>query len=117
MTDPHAEASVVPSSIDVVEDVALALELSQGRATGPAADALRTRLRSYITAFATPAQGFAESLDDSRARDIALNTIRHAKSVASDAVVDPAANLRLLAKAAEHTARYAAGFHHRQGGL
>lgn len=107
MTDARPAAPGTPSSHDVAADVQLALELAKGRATGSAADVLRNRLRSYIATFVDPAQAYAERLDDSRARDIAMNTVRHARSVVTDAVQDPAANLRLLAKATEHMARYA----------
>jgi hypothetical protein len=103
------------SSADVTRDVQLALDLARGRATGDAADVLRMRLRSYIACFADPAQAYADGLTDSRARDIAMNTVRHARAVAEDPVHDPAASLRLLAKAAEHTARYAAGHRHAVG--
>ncbi|MEU3048621.1 MULTISPECIES: DUF6415 family natural product biosynthesis protein [unclassified Streptomyces] len=95
-------------SRDLAADVRLALDLSNGRPTGAAADAVRRRLRDHIAALADPADTYAAGLGDSRARDIAVNTVRHARAVATDAVGDPAANLRLLAKAVEHLARYAA---------
>ncbi|MEU7296376.1 DUF6415 family natural product biosynthesis protein [Streptomyces exfoliatus] len=93
----------------MAQDVRLALDLASGRPTGEAADAVRGRLRCYIRALADPADAFATGLADSRARDIAMDTVRHARAVAEDSVHDPAANLRLLAKAVHHLAQYAIG--------
>ncbi|MDF9814190.1 DUF6415 family natural product biosynthesis protein [Streptomyces sp. SPB162] len=93
---------------DMASDVRLALALAEGRPTGPATDVLRGRLRTYIGALLDPADAYAANLADSRARDIAVNTVRHARAVVQDPVQDPAANLRLLAKAVDHLARYAA---------
>ncbi|SFY37503.1 hypothetical protein OH786_19950 [Streptomyces atratus] len=89
-------------------DVRLALDLANGRPTGEAADAVRARLRACIAALAGPADVFAAGLADLRARDIATNTVRHARAVAQDEVHDPAVNLRLLAKSVDHLSRYAA---------
>ncbi|MFE2555557.1 DUF6415 family natural product biosynthesis protein [Streptomyces sp. NPDC059352] len=99
--------SVTP--VVMAQDVRLALDLANGRPTGEAADAVRVRLRSYIRVLADPADTLATGLADSRARDIALDTVRHARAVAEDSVHDPAANLRLLAKAVHHLAQYTAG--------
>ncbi|MFC5034314.1 hypothetical protein G3I60_16065 [Streptomyces sp. SID13666] len=96
------------SAADMASDVRLALALAAGRPTGPAADELRGRLRTYIGALLDPADTYAANLSDSRARDIAMNTVRHARAVVQDPVQDPAANLRLLAKAVDHLARYVA---------
>ncbi|MEU0370861.1 hypothetical protein ABZ070_11465 [Streptomyces sp. NPDC006283] len=89
-------------------DVRLALDLANGRATGEAADAVRARLRTYIVALADGADLHAAGLTDLRARDIATNTVRHARAVAQDEAHDLAANLRLLAKSVDHLSRYAA---------
>lgn len=112
---PWEPKATVSSPHDMAMDIRLALDLARGRPTGEAADALRVRLRTYIAALAEPADTYAASLADSRARDIATNTVRHARAVAQDPVQDPAANLRLLAKSVDCLARYAAAF--RQGGL
>jgi hypothetical protein len=123
-TDNSPTESVAPPTIYppretvtptvMASDIQLALDLANGRPTGEAADAVRVRLRAYITVLADPADTFAASLGDSRARDIAVNTVRHARAVAQDAVHDPATNLRLLAKSVHHLAQYAAAS--RQGG-
>lgn len=95
-------------------DVRLALDMANGRSTGEAADVVRVRLRAYIAVLADPADAYAAGLTDLRARDIATSTVRHARAVAQDAVHDPAANLRLLAKSVDHLSRYANAA--RQGG-
>ncbi|MFF8317347.1 hypothetical protein ACF06V_09295 [Streptomyces bobili] len=93
----------------MAQNVQLALDLANGRPIGEAADAVRVRLRTYIQVLADPADAYANGLVDPRARDIAVSTVRHARAVAEDSVHDPAANLRLLAKAVHHLAQYAAG--------
>ncbi|MER7959189.1 DUF6415 family natural product biosynthesis protein [Streptomyces sp. NPDC096030] len=94
-------------------DIRLALDLAScGRPTGEAADALRNRLRGHIRHLADPADAYAKTLADSRAQDIVVNTVRHARAVAEDTVVDPAASLRLLAKAVDHLGRYVAQHQH-----
>ncbi|WP_175410196.1 DUF6415 family natural product biosynthesis protein [Streptomyces sp. TRM64462] len=92
----------------VAQDVDLALRLASLRPTGENADALRERLRGHIRAYADAAGTYAHGLADGRARDISLSTVGHARAVAADPVHDPVANLRLLAKAAQILARYAA---------
>ncbi|MCX4669641.1 DUF6415 family natural product biosynthesis protein [Streptomyces sp. NBC_01381] len=100
--------STHPRHSDAIADAELALKLADARPTGPATDALRERLRAHIRDLAADADAYAHSLADGRARDIAIDTVRHARAVASDTPQDPAANLRLLAKGAHHLARYAA---------
>ncbi|MFC5721401.1 DUF6415 family natural product biosynthesis protein [Streptomyces gamaensis] len=99
-----------PTGYDMAGDSALALALASGRPTGEAADALRRRLRQYIGLLAGPAERYANALEDSRAKDIAQNTVRHARAVAQDPVHDPAASLRLLAKSVDLLLRYSAEF-------
>ncbi|PCG83997.1 hypothetical protein CIB93_21480 [Streptomyces sp. WZ.A104] len=104
----HTSDKTQFTSADVVADVSLALALAQTRPTGEAADSLRQRLRGYIGVLADPADTYADGLGDSRAKDIAVNTVRHARAVALDPVTDPAANMRLLAKSTDSLFRYAA---------
>ena len=70
-----------PTWIDMGRDVDLALALAQGRPTGPTADEVRKRLRSYIGLLADPAETYAKGLADSRARDIATATVEHARGL------------------------------------
>ncbi|MCX5398431.1 hypothetical protein [Streptomyces sp. NBC_00102] len=100
------------SRADLAADVQLALDLARGRATGEAADALRARLRRAIVAYAPLADAYAAQLADSRAREIVTHMVCHAWAVAQDPGQDPAVNLRLLAKAVDHLARYAAAARH-----
>ncbi|MEU1088872.1 hypothetical protein ACFYPN_17265 [Streptomyces sp. NPDC005576] len=97
---------------DLAADVQLALDLARGRATGEAADALRARLRRAIVAYAPLADAYAAQLADSRAREIVTHMVCHAWAVAQDPGQDPAVHLRLLAKAVDHLARYAAAARH-----
>ncbi|WP_424213533.1 hypothetical protein ACN20G_16420 [Streptomyces sp. BI20] len=103
-----SEAPVVTSPATVSADVEIALSLSVHCPAGPAAETVRQRLRVHVGALADAADAYARSLGDCRARDIALDTVRHARKVAEDRGLDPAINLRLLAKSAEYVARYAA---------
>ncbi|WP_327359536.1 hypothetical protein [Streptomyces sp. NBC_01304] len=98
----------LPHPQDVRLDADLAFSLAAGRPTGEAADALRDRLRDYIRALAEPAATYAQSLEDNRAKDIAVNTVLHARKVAADRGQDPVASLRLLGKSAEILSRYTA---------
>ncbi|MGT2531596.1 hypothetical protein ACU4GG_34510 [Streptomyces nojiriensis] len=50
-------------------------------------------------------------MPDGRGRDIALATVHHARNMAATRGGDPVASLRLLAKLAQHLARYAADNH------
>lgn len=104
--------TIVSGHIDYAEvahDAQLAMTLAAGRSTGEVADALRDRLRGHIDTLADQADSYAHTLPDDRARDIARETVRHARTVAADRsrFQESAASLRLLAKAAEFMARYA----------
>ncbi|MGW1464472.1 hypothetical protein ACWCPT_09005 [Streptomyces sp. NPDC002308] len=107
-----SNTGVPVSRADLAADVQLALDLARGRATGEAADALRARLRRAIVAYAPLADAYAAQLADSRAREIVTHMVCHAWAVAQDPGQDPAVNLRLLAKAVDHLARYAAAARH-----
>ncbi|MFD6533913.1 hypothetical protein [Streptomyces sp. NPDC060184] len=107
-----SNTAVPVSRADLAADVQLALDLARGRATGEAADALRVRLRRAIVAYAPLADAYAAQLADSRAREIVTHMVCHAWAVAQDPGQDPAVNLRLLAKAVDHLARYAAAARH-----
>ncbi|MFF0433322.1 DUF6415 family natural product biosynthesis protein [Streptomyces sp. NPDC004327] len=100
--------SAVPTStwIDMGRDVDLALALSEGRPTGPAADEVRRRLRSYIGQLVDPAEAYAKTLADSRARCIVEQTAEHARALLRDQGGDPATMLRLLGKATYCLMRY-----------
>ncbi|MGW1886555.1 DUF6415 family natural product biosynthesis protein [Streptomyces sp. NPDC001970] len=87
-------------------DTEMALALSEARPTGPAAEAVRERLKDHLRALAGPAERYAATLGDDRARDIAQATIRHARDLAQNTGGDPAAMLRLLAKAVTFLLRY-----------
>ncbi|MBB1259352.1 DUF6415 family natural product biosynthesis protein [Streptomyces alkaliterrae] len=102
-----------PTWHDMGRDVDLALALAQGRPTGPAADEVRRRLRSYLTLLADPAEAHARSLADSHARDLASATVDHARALLRDdhSAADPAALLRSLAKSTRYLMRYAARGH------
>lgn len=96
-----------PSWVDMGRDVDLALALAEGRPTGPAADEVRSRLRSYIGRLVTPAEAYARTLADPRARTIVEQTTEHARALLRDQGGDPAVTLRLLAKATYCLMRYA----------
>ncbi|MFF3432153.1 DUF6415 family natural product biosynthesis protein [Streptomyces sp. NPDC002602] len=98
----------VPTWIDMGRDVGLALALATGRPTDPAADEVRKRLRSYIEVCADPAQRYAESLADGRARDVASRTVAYARGLLEEQGGDPAAMLQLLGKSVFYLMRYAA---------
>ncbi|WP_236245544.1 DUF6415 family natural product biosynthesis protein [Streptomyces sp. CC210A] len=103
MTEQHTAPVTVA---DMRSDSELALVLAEGRATGPTADALRNRLRQHLQDLAGPAEIYAARLEDSRARDIVEDTIRHARALAQDSGGDPVVMLRLLAKATTFLLRY-----------
>ncbi|MHB6912759.1 hypothetical protein [Streptomyces sp. DB-54] len=114
-TDPHAAVNLGPASppdrVTVAYDTDLALELIEHHASLTATQEVRDRLRDHINALADAADSYAHALDDSRARDVAIDTVRHARAVASDAGHRPEIQLRLLAKSAQTLARYAAARH------
>ncbi|MFF5974062.1 DUF6415 family natural product biosynthesis protein [Streptomyces sp. NPDC012769] len=92
---------------DMGRDVDLAFALAEGRPTGPLADEVRRRLRSYIEQLLVPAETYAKALEDVRARDIVEKTAEHARALLRDHGGDPATSLRLLGKATYHLMRYA----------
>ncbi|MCX5124589.1 hypothetical protein [Streptomyces sp. NBC_00347] len=96
------------SRTSVASDVATALRLSAAAPTGAVAEALRGRLREQIKADADQADRYAHSLPEGRARDVAIETVRHARTLlAVPSGKDPVASLRLLAKGADYLSRYA----------
>ncbi|MFF8919367.1 DUF6415 family natural product biosynthesis protein [Streptomyces sp. NPDC015032] len=96
------------SRTTVATDVATALRLSTAAPTGAVAEAVRGRLREHIKAHADQADRYAHSLPEGRARDVAIDTVRHARTLlAAQSGRDPAASLRLLAKGADYLSRYA----------
>ncbi|WP_328967520.1 hypothetical protein [Streptomyces sp. NBC_00239] len=108
---PPAQVLPATSSVDVACDIDTALALADHAPHGTAAAQLRERLRQHITNLAVPAQEFADWMPDGRGRDIALATVHHARNMAATQGGDPVASLRLLAKLAQHLARYAADNH------
>ncbi|MBT2439977.1 hypothetical protein J7E93_07550 [Streptomyces sp. ISL-36] len=105
-----------PTAYDMTRDSDLAVTLATyGIPTGPVADQLRERLRGYIVDhLAEPAGKYADSLADSRAKDIAKSTVEHALRVAGDRGGNPEANLRLLGKSVGLLLRYASDLERRQ---
>ncbi|MFF4580188.1 hypothetical protein [Streptomyces sp. NPDC001389] len=108
---PPAQVPPVTSSVDVACDIDTALALADHAPHGTAAAQIRERLRQHITNLGGPAQEFADWMPDGRGRDIALATVHHARNMAATRGGDPVASLRLLAKLAQHLARYAADNH------
>ncbi|MCE7082939.1 DUF6415 family natural product biosynthesis protein [Streptomyces sp. ST2-7A] len=99
----------LPHPAEVRRDVELALALANTRSTGPAVDALKARLRAHLTALLEPARRYATHLVDDHARARAHSTIEHATTQLNPTTDQPPADrLRLLAKATDHLARYAA---------
>ncbi|WP_369380429.1 DUF6415 family natural product biosynthesis protein [Streptomyces sp. cg36] len=97
------------SALDMQRDIRLALSLADHAPSGPVAREVRGRLRDYITVLEDPAGRYATSLDTAtRARDVAVSTIRYAHDLAHDPGGDPVASLRLLAKSTDCLLRYAA---------
>ncbi|MFJ1591508.1 DUF6415 family natural product biosynthesis protein [Kitasatospora albolonga] len=94
-------------------DLALSL-ISRRNITTAEADEVRERLRGHVNTLLVPASRFADSLADSRAKDIAQATVEHARRVAEDQEGDPEAALRLLAKSVTLLLRYASGEKRRQ---
>ncbi|MFJ4010872.1 DUF6415 family natural product biosynthesis protein [Streptomyces sp. NPDC090026] len=107
MTDATAIPDQPPTRQAITLDIAYAQDLAVREPAGESADQVRERLRTAIRALVDDAERYASGLADSRARDIALETVRHARTVAEDPVGNPEANLRLLANAAKSVSRYA----------
>lgn len=94
---------------DMRRDIEIAMTLAVARPTGTVANAVRARLRGYIVSLAEPAETYVHTLNaESRDRDIAEATLRHAQKLLHASDGDPAARLRLLAKNVDHLMRYAA---------
>ncbi|MFG2144148.1 hypothetical protein ACGFRG_08100 [Streptomyces sp. NPDC048696] len=102
---PHA----APTVVDLRREVDLALTLSAHCPTSVQAVAVRGRLRNYIVGLEDQADQHAQHLEEGRAKDVAVATVRHAKDLARSTSTggDPAATLRLLAKSVEILTRYA----------
>ncbi|WP_344076196.1 DUF6415 family natural product biosynthesis protein [Streptomyces crystallinus] len=87
-------------------DIEIAMALAAHAPTGDAAAQVRERLRGYIRQLAGPAESRVWRMAPSRERDVAASTFRHARALAGSGG-DPAATLRLCAKAVQHLLRYA----------
>ncbi|MEU3904149.1 hypothetical protein AB0F20_10055 [Streptomyces goshikiensis] len=93
---------------ELSRDIATALGLADFSPTGPTTGAVVGRLRESIKADLEDAQKHAVALGRStRARDVALGTVKAAADLLMRPCHDPAAKLRLHAKYAEHVHRYA----------
>lgn len=101
--------ATVPPAAEVVGDVLLAMRLTAdgARATGPAAEALRVRMRGYLRELTGPAEIYATTLTDPRQRDFITDRINFAQRLAVTPHTDPRHDLRLLAKSANPLVRYA----------
>ncbi|MGW0734454.1 hypothetical protein [Streptomyces sp. NPDC002851] len=92
----------------LTQDVASALNLARYAPASEPAAHLRARLRDRLGQFIDPATRYADGLPDCRARDVATDTVRHARRLrTSTELFDPAAELRLLAKSLEILSSYA----------
>ncbi|MER5299715.1 hypothetical protein ABT039_09675 [Streptomyces lasiicapitis] len=105
---PDTSAAVRPDRVAVIQDVNLALEPVERQATAADEREVRQRLRDDIGALAIEADAYAHSLGDSRAREIAIGAVRHAREVAREQGHNLNVHLRLLAKSTQMVARYAA---------
>ncbi|WP_331721542.1 DUF6415 family natural product biosynthesis protein [Streptomyces sp. NBC_00212] len=95
--------------IDMCRDIEIAMALAVACPTGAVATAVRGRLRGYIIGLVEPAEIYVHALKaETRDRDIAEGTLRHAQKLLRESGGDPAARLRLLAKGVDHLMRYAA---------
>jgi hypothetical protein len=109
---PTAGRPVTFSAIDVQRDIGLALAHAERCPHTPVAAAIRSRLCAYINGLAAPAEQYVDTLPgDTRAHDVAENTVRYARNLARQSDEndngDPAARLHLLAKGANSLLRYA----------
>lgn len=93
-------------------DIQLALALASGRPTGEAADALRVRMRNYITTVTAPARRYADSLPPGPLRAAAEKALADGAQLASGTEPDqpegPAEELRRLARCVDYLTRCAA---------
>ncbi|MEU3402873.1 DUF6415 family natural product biosynthesis protein [Streptomyces sp. NPDC006670] len=102
-----------------MQDVAIALGLADMAPTGPASRDVITRLRAHIEASLDGADRFVLTVPrTTRRRYIVSETIQHARNLIAAPVDqgDPAARLRLLAKAADHLSQYAQAYSIRRDG-
>ncbi|MFD9823148.1 DUF6415 family natural product biosynthesis protein [Streptomyces violascens] len=97
-----------PTAIDMRRDIEIAMALAANCPNGAVANAVRCRLQDYITGLVEPAEAYLNVLKtETRERDIAEGTIRHARNLTRVSSGDPAARLRLLAKSVDHLLQYA----------
>ncbi|MEU8779095.1 DUF6415 family natural product biosynthesis protein [Streptomyces sp. NPDC048606] len=95
----------------VEKDVATALGLGDFSPYGETTQVVVERLRDHIRTNLADARRYAVGLPNgSRQRDVAADTIAHASRLLARLCPDAASRLRLHAKAAEITARYAAAY-------
>jgi hypothetical protein len=106
---PTSRPEPAPPVAEVISDVHLAVQLSApgARATGPAAEELRARLRSYIRALIGSAETYAIALTDLRQRETITDRINFAQCLAGKPHADPRHDLRLLAKSTDQLLHYA----------
>ncbi|WP_329468717.1 DUF6415 family natural product biosynthesis protein [Streptomyces sp. NBC_01431] len=96
-----------PTATDIARDVQLAESLARWPGD-QRAQACRERLRDYIQLLADPAETQVRLMPTSRARDVAEQSIRHARRLLADGRHgDPGACLALLAGAVRHLMQYA----------
>lgn len=106
--------------VRVMGDVAIALGLASMAPTGPTTRDVITRLRAHIEASLDDADRFVLTVArTTRRRYVISETIRHARDLIATPVDqgDPAARLRLHAKAADHLSQYAQAYRIRRDGL
>ncbi|GGU42986.1 hypothetical protein [Streptomyces violascens] len=107
--DAAVQAAGSATRTDMRRDIEIAMALAVTCPNGAVAAAVRGRLRGYISGLAEPAGTYVHALkSETRDRDIAEGTLRHAKNLLHVSGSDPAARLRLLAKGVDHLMRYAA---------
>ncbi|MFC0842645.1 DUF6415 family natural product biosynthesis protein [Streptomyces noboritoensis] len=107
LTDITTPQSKSPPVHCMSRDIEIAMALATHAPNGEAASRVRERLRGYIALLAAPAESQVRRMEQSRERDVATGTVRHARSLAGSGG-DPAATLRLLAKSVQQLLRYAA---------
>lgn len=102
-TEQHQDPTVTAMTQDIRLAAALAASPRDERAK-----ACRARLREYIGLLTGPAETQVARMTVSRARDVAEDSIRHARRLHGDAQDhDPAATLVLLAGSVRHLMEYA----------
>lgn len=106
MTARHSDKQPV-STVDICRDIELAQYLAPTYPTGAAACGVRERLGQYIQALAGPAEAHVRAMPRGRPRDVAEDTIRHARTLIAEPGTDPRAALCLRAGVVRHLLRYA----------